>query len=49
MKGLICNECCRYSYYGGGVLRCSFTGLEGYVCVGLKDCIHFEKSEIEID
>lgn len=46
---LIGNELCRYSYYGWGILRCSFKGLEGYKCLGRKDCIHFEYCDFEID
>ena len=43
------NEFCRYSYYGLGILRCSYQGLEGYECIGRKNCIHFEFCDLEID
>ena len=49
MKELKGNEFCRYSYYGLGILRCSYPGLEGYQCIGRENCIHFEYCDLEID
>lgn len=43
------NEFCRFSYYGLGILRCSYKGLEGYECIGKKNCVHFEYCDLEID
>ena len=49
MKRFIGDEFCRFSYYGYGILRCSYIGLEGCACVGVTDCIYFEKTDLEID